>query len=156
VATPEADTLTVSGGGVELHVTYRPVAGSWVGRVLPVRAAVYLDADRLNLTGQGNFSVTNLTAGIYTLRAVAPGHLPYATNISITYGNTTQVAIRLASEAAPSVPWTTLTPLAGLLLGAVSGAAVAAVVGMAVYVRRRTVAPRTPAEGPADPGTPNR
>ncbi len=156
VARPAAGILEVSGGVMALNVTYQSATGGLVGRVLPATAAVDLGGERLNLTGDGNFSVMNLTAGVYMLRAVAPGYQPYVTNLSITDGNTTQVTIRLVSEAAGGVPWTTLTPLAGILLGAVTAVAAVAIAGMALYVRRRRPPNGPGAGGPPDPRTPNR
>ncbi len=143
VASPATGSFTVNGTDVGLDVSFVLHLGSILGSLAPANATLEVDGGpEAVLHGSINLSEA---PGTYTLEALAHGYAPAWLNVTVTAGNVSWANLSLSALPATGAG---SSPSAGgsgsdalLLYAALGAVGVAAVVGAAWGLRRRTRPP---------------
>ena len=85
---PAATAVGMVRGKVVVSTTKAPIANAQVG--IGSRSAITNDA--------GTFAITNIPAGNYTLQVRMIGYAPYSLAITVTDGQTTELAVELTAQ----------------------------------------------------------
>jgi PEGA domain len=92
-ALPGDGTASVGTLPSSVTITFVPFPGVLHLAVTPSAAQVWIDGRAIALQ-QGRYTA-NLTPGLYSVEALAPGFAPYFNNVSLTRGNETALSISM-------------------------------------------------------------